>query len=144
MKWDTYFLDLATSVSSKSTCSRAKHGAIVVQKHRIRGTGYNGGPRGYGHCEDGACPRARTDVPSGSSYDNCIAIHAEANALLWTAPEERDGAVLYVTGQPCFSCAKLIANSGIAEVVYGPGYTYATWPNTKSFLQQCGVLVRAA
>jgi dCMP deaminase len=139
---------MAETVAKRSSCTRRKHGAVVVQNRRVRGTGYNGGPRGYGHCDGGSCPRARSDVPSGSSYETgpgrCIAIHAEANALLWTAPEERERATIYITGAPCFSCAKLIANSGIDEVVFTYGLPYETWDDTLSFLLECGVRVRAS
>jgi dCMP deaminase len=104
-------------------------------------TGYNGGPSGYPHCEDGGCPRATSEAPQGRDYEACIAIHAEANALLFASPEERNGATLYCTGAPCFGCAKLIANSGVAEVVAAGG-RYDGWDAVKDFLLTAGVRVR--
>jgi dCMP deaminase len=139
--WDDYFLDLAKATSTRATCSRRKHGAIIVQGRRIVATGYNGGPSGYPHCEDGGCPRAASDAPQGRDYEACIAIHAEANALLFASPEERNGATLYCTGAPCFGCAKLIANSGVAEVVAAGG-RYDGWDAVKDFLLTAGVRVR--
>ncbi len=139
--WDEYFLDLATAISSRATCSRRKHGAVIVQGRRIVASGYNGGPSGYPHCLDGACPRATSAAPQGHDYERCIAIHAEANALLFSSPEERDGASLYCTGAPCFGCAKLIANSGVAEVVAAGG-RYDEWDRTRDFLRDAGVRVR--
>ena len=139
--WDEYFLELARTTSTRATCSRRKHGAVIVKGRRIVATGYNGGPSGYPHCEDGACPRADSDTPQGHDYDRCIAIHAEANALLFSSPEEREGASLYCTGAPCFGCAKLIANSGVSEVVASSG-RYDGWDEVRDFLQRSGVRVR--
>jgi dCMP deaminase len=114
---------------------------VIVQGHRIVATGYNGGPSGYPHCDEGACPRAASDAPQGHEYERCIAIHAEANALLFSSPEERDGASLYCTGAPCFGCAKLIANSGVGEVVAAGG-RYEGWDEVRDFLRRSGVRVR--
>ncbi len=139
--WDEYFLDLARAASTRATCVRRKHGAVVVRDRRIVSTGYNGAPSGYPHCEEGACPRAGSDALQGHDYASCIAIHAEANALLFSSPEERQGATLYCTGAPCFGCAKLIANSGIAEVVAAGG-RYHDWDQVRDFLWACRIRVR--
>jgi dCMP deaminase len=139
--WDEYFLELARTTSTRATCSRRKHGAVIVRDRRIVSTGYNGGPSGFPHCDEGGCPRARSDAPQGHDYESCIAIHAEANALLFSSPEERDGASLYCTGAPCFGCAKLIANSGVTEVVAAGG-RYDGWDDVRDFLRQAGVRVR--
>ncbi|MEX0868653.1 MAG: dCMP deaminase family protein [Nitriliruptoraceae bacterium] len=139
--WDEYFLQLARTTATRATCSRRKHGAVIVQGRRIVATGYNGGPSGYPHCFDGACPRAQSTALQGHDDEQCIAIHAEANALLFSSPEERDNASLYCTGAPCFGCAKLIANSGVTEVVAASG-RYEGWEATRDFLRATGVRVR--
>jgi dCMP deaminase len=139
--WDGYFLELARTTATRATCSRRKHGAVIVKGRRIVSTGYNGGPSGFPHCDEGACPRATSDAPQGHDYERCIAIHAEANALLFSSPEEREGASLYCTGAPCFGCAKLIANSGVVEVV-ADGGRYDGWEETRDFLRSSGVRVR--
>lgn len=64
------------------------------------------------------CPRRTSGCAPGTSYDNCVAIHSEANALLHADREDLIGATLYVTRKPCYACAKLIAGAGIAEVIY--------------------------
>jgi len=144
--WDEYFLGLAAAAAGRSNCSRRAVGAVVVQRRRIRATGYNGPPSGYGHCDAGHCPRAAASHPvrpvmMGVAYDDCVAVHAEANALLFADLADRDGATLYSTAAPCFGCAKLIANSGISEVVAGGG-RYDGWEETRRFLQACDVRVR--
>lgn len=104
-----------------STCAKAQYMALVVDRYGIVvATGYNGVPSGFKHCKDGGCPRADTEQ-QGGSYDNCSARHAEANALLFSSPQQRDGGTLYVNGLPCWECAKLIIDSGLIQVVYKGG-----------------------
>ena len=46
MGWDSYFLDLAMLVGTKSKDSSTKVGAVIVGKdNEIRSTGFNGFPR---------------------------------------------------------------------------------------------------
>lgn len=139
--WDEYFLSLAGAASSRSTCVRRKVGAVIVRERHIVSTGYNGGPSGYPHCDEGGCPRAQTDAQMGSGYDGCVAIHAEANALLFCGPQDRRNATIYCTDLPCFGCAKLIANSGVEEVVASGG-RYDGWDRVRDFLLDAGVRVR--
>ncbi|HVF53107.1 MAG TPA: deaminase [Actinomycetota bacterium] len=139
--WDHYFLNIARETARRSNCTRKQHGAVIVRKRRICSTGYNGAPSGHAHCDEGACPRASSTAASGWGHDNCIAIHAEANAILYSSPVEREGATIYITGVPCFGCAKLIANSGIEEVVT-TGEPYEDWDRVREFLLDCGVRVR--
>lgn len=145
--WDEYMLTVARATASRSTCSRRKVGAVIAtQDRRIVATGYNGGPRHYAHCIDGGCPRGRvsTDEATGFGYEDpdayCIAIHAEANAIMFSSPEEREGSTLFCTLAPCFGCAKLIANSGVVEVVVGGGYDL--FGPVRKFLLDAGVRVR--
>ena len=139
--WDHYFLNIARETATRSNCVRRQHGAVIVKNRRITSTGYNGPPSGHADCDEGACPRATSDAPSGWGHDNCIAIHAEANAILYSSPSERERATIYITGVPCFTCAKLIANSGISEIVT-TGDPYDEWGNVRKFLLDCGVRVR--
>lgn len=64
------------------------------------------------------CPQA---VAHGSSYDtgsgSCIAVHAEANALLFARSSVK-GCVMYVTDVPCDGCSRLLEASGITKSVY--------------------------
>jgi dCMP deaminase len=141
--WDEYFLGIAQAASTRSNCVRRKVGAVIVADRHIRSTGYNGPPSGYGHCDEGACPRGVSSLPAGADpdYSDCVALHAEANTLLFAGPEQRDGATLYTTQAPCFACAKLVANSGISEVVAAGG-RYDGWEETRRFLLDCGLRVR--
>ena len=105
-----------------STCAKASYMAIVVDRYGIVvGTGYNGAPPGQRHCTDGGCPRGQDHEGRGGSYANCVAVHAEANALLRVSRQDCDGATLYVTGMPCWECSKLIVGSGVRRVVFLSG-----------------------
>jgi dCMP deaminase len=123
-----------------STCAKRQYFAVVLAPNkRVAGIGYNGSPPGMAHCVDGACPRLHQNSASGSSYDNCIAQHAEQGALLWSDPSLRQGGTLIVNGPPCMGCAKLIASSGISRVVYLKDYSYENWPAVAAFLSEAGI-----
>lgn len=111
--WHTYFMDIARVVSSRSTCDRKHVGAVIVRDKAILSTGYNGSIRGLPHCdEDGH------DMDEGN---HCVrTVHAEANAIVQAARHgvRIEGADIYVTASPCWSCFKLIANAGIRRIYY--------------------------
>lgn len=114
-----------------STCAKRQYFCVILADNkRVLGTGYNGSPPGYAHCNQidingvSPCPRMNVGSAAGSNYDNCISNHAEANALLWSDPHDRRGATLIVNGPPCFTCAKLIVSSGIVRVI---GYSDASY-----------------
>lgn len=121
--WDAYFMQIAHLVSTRATCPRRSVGAIVVRDKRILATGYNGAPRGLSHCPHGG---GETDWPAGClRAGHCIrALHAEQNALLQAAMIgiSCDGASIYVTCQPCNTCAKMLINAGIKRVIYEGDY----------------------
>lgn len=117
--WDEYFLKIAEAVSARSDCERSRVGAVVVKERRIRATGYNGAPANQPGCL--SCPRRTSSVAPGSDYSNCVAIHAEANALLYCDREDLIGATLYITREPCYGCRKLIMATGVVRVVTPEG-----------------------
>lgn len=113
--WDQYFMDIALMVSERSTCPRLHVGAVLVRDKRIKGTGYNGSPKGLPHCDEAGCLMVN---------NHCVrTIHAEVNCLMEVAPEEREGATMYVTHMPCPECQKLIITCGIKRVVFANDYT---------------------
>ncbi len=116
VSWDRYFMDIATVVSSRSTCDRKHVGAVIVRDRTILSTGYNGSIRGMPHCDDQGHM-----IEAG----HCIAtIHAEQNAIIQAAKNgvSIDGGNVYVTASPCWSCFKSIANAGLRRIVYGEFY----------------------
>jgi dCMP deaminase len=119
--WNDYFIGIAKAVAERSDCERSKVGAVVVKDRRIRATGYNGSPAGADGCD--TCPRRNSGVEPGSPYHNCVAIHAEANALIHCDRSDLQGATVYVTREPCFDCDKLLQGAGVHAVV---------WPDDKA------------
>ena len=129
-----YYLDIADTVSERSTCIRRHYGAIIVFNDEIISTGYNGAPRGRKNCVDlGECTRDRLGIPSGERYELCRSVHAEANAIISAARRDCVGATMYLVGRsakdlsilsdttPCLMCRRFIINSGIKEVVSRTG-----------------------
>lgn len=122
-----------------STCGKKQYASILIDDYgHIVGFGYNGGPSGHLHCEDGGCDRLKQNSPSGSQYDNCISIHAEANAFLHSDYSAR-AKKLYVNGPPCFTCAKLIVNSTVEDVYYLDDIEYSDWEKVEKFLLKSNV-----
>jgi dCMP deaminase len=116
--WSDYFMNIAKAVATRSDCERDKVGAVIVKDRRIRSTGYNGSPAGHPGCQN--CPRRSIPAGSTQSYDNCVALHAEQNAIIYCDREDMQGATIYVTRMPCVTCMKLIMGSGIMAVQW-PG-----------------------
>jgi dCMP deaminase len=122
--WDAYFVAIARQVATRSTCLRRQVGAVIVRDKRILTTGYNGPPRGVEHCDVVGCLREALGIPSGQRLDICRALHGEQNAIIQAALHgvSTQGSMIYVTHQPCFTCAKMIINAGIERVVCAEGY----------------------
>ncbi|QAY26969.1 deoxycytidylate deaminase [Streptomyces phage Shawty] len=109
-------------MATRADCTRSQVGAILVNaNHEVRGTGYNGAPSGVPGCASaGACPRGRlsaAECAPNSDYANCVADHAERNAIRHAPSAELAGATLYTTREPCPSCWTLIRAAGIRRVV---------------------------
>ena len=140
--WDTYFMDIAHVVKSRSNCCRRNVAAVIVKDRRIISTGYNGTPRGVRNCCDGGCARCHSDVPSGSGLGECICSHAEENSITQAAYHgiSTKGATIYVTLSPCLMCSKMIINAGIREVVYDEEYSVTE--QTRAILAESGVVLR--
>lgn len=128
---DASFMEIAQSVSMRSTCLRRRYGAVIVSKDgRIVSTGYNGAPRHRANCTDlKYCLREQLKIKPGTHYELCRSVHAEANAIINGDPLEIIGGTLYLAGteaatnlpskhiSPCAMCQRLILNAQIARVV---------------------------
>lgn len=74
------------------------------------------------------------DLGSGDCIfvHNCVAIHAEQNAIISASRKDMVGATMYIAGRevatgefadgrPCLLCSRMLKNSGIEKVIYrGP------------------------
>jgi dCMP deaminase len=127
--WHQYFLTITRNVAERSTCTRAKVGAVIVRDKNILATGYNGAPAGMPHCLDVGCLIYTSRTPSGENEENCFrTIHAEINAIAQAAKNGasiRD-ADIYITHTPCIHCVKVLINTGIRRIFYEREYKRAT------------------
>lgn len=140
--WDKYFMDIALVAASRSNCSRRHVAAVLVRDRRIISTGYNGTPRGVRNCSDGGCPRCNSNTPSGHGLGDCLCSHAEENSIVQAAYHgiSVKGSTLYTTFSPCLTCAKMIINAGIVEVVYHKHYSIDDV--STALLKEAGVIIR--
>jgi len=118
--WEEYFMEIAQVVATRSTCLRRQVGAVLVKNRQILATGYNGVPRGIQHCEERGCLRDELGIPSGERQELCRGLHAEQNAIIQAAYHgvAINGAEIYVTLQPCVTCAKMLVNAGVVAVYF--------------------------
>ena len=125
-----YYLDIAQTVSERSTCLRRLYGAIIVKNDEVISSGYNGAPRGRQNCIDvGTCIRSKLNIPRGERYEMCRSVHAEANAIISAPRSEMIGGTLYLVGieadsgeyikntVSCSMCKRLVINAGIEKVL---------------------------
>lgn len=152
----------ARLIGQRSLCDRDKVGAVIVDgDNRIVDTGYNGPPAGWSRVDPAMptdlgcmqwCPRAvpfaDEVIPLHGSrrdphYDDCPALHAEANALMFSDRIRRVGGTIYVSSGTCGGCAKLVANSGLVRAVYGGlgGKVHRDSERWYGFLRDCGLRV---
>lgn len=149
--WDTYFMDIAYMVSTRSRCHRRHVGAVLVQGKKLLGTAYNGAPMGVEDCEEAGCMIAEEYELVHNEHgeeqivkkQRCIrTIHAEQNLLLFTDRNDREGSVVYVTDQPCWTCANMLANSGISEIVFHRPYLKDD-QKVRYLMKQVGIIFRS-
>ena len=141
-----YYLNLAETVTERSTCLKRKYGAIIVKNDAIISTGFNGASRGVESClECGYCLREKAE--RGTDYSNCLSVHAEQNCIIHASREQMIDSDLYLVGleeqfiskraenvpfspyisqqikkyvdnpEPCALCKRMIINSGIKRVI---------------------------
>ena len=116
VSWEKYFMNIASEVSTRSTCDRKHVGAVIVRKKTILSTGYNCRIKGLPHCDDSG-----HEMVEG----HCVrTTHAEANSIVQAAKNgvQIDNAEIFVTASPCYNCFKLIANAGIKKIYYNEFY----------------------
>lgn len=114
--WPEYLMGFAIHAASKSKDS-TKVGAVLVgpDGRSVLLTAYNGPPTGVEDTPD------RFERPRKYLF----ASHAEANLIAFASRHgiRTDGCTVYVTHQPCASCARSMIQAGIASVVYDCGAT---------------------
>lgn len=114
-------IEQCLALAKASNCPRRKLGALLLDPDRnvVLMDGYNGAPRGGGElCGGDVCLRDSEQVKSGTRVEvGCH--HAEMNVICNAAASgvPTKGSWMFVTGEPCMMCAKLIHHAGIARVI---------------------------
>jgi len=113
---DTYYLDIATAVSKRSTCIRREVGCVIADKSGYCvSTGYNSVPSSMEHCINKPCPGAF--FKSGENVEACCALHSEDVALMKCADVQAIHTV-YVTTSPCIYCTRKLMNTSAKRIVF--------------------------
>jgi len=109
---ESLIMDFAMALTRRATCKRFQVGCVITSEDmtQIYGFGYNGTARGLSHDD------CRVDQPGG-----CGCVHSEVNALIKVRAND-PRKVVFVTAQPCVTCAKAIVNSGVSKVYYRATY----------------------
>jgi dCMP deaminase len=106
-------IDLAKSISRRSTCSRLQVGCVItsIDFRKVIAWGYNGGASGL----ENEC----ASLDPGS----CLHIHAEANAIINCDVPRNTEKLIWTTDLPCVMCSKMLINLGnVQKVTYARDY----------------------
>jgi len=140
-QWDAHFMLIAMSTAQKSTCMRGvpkdsksnyirnphgtysgktrKFGCVIVDGDRIVGIGFNHEQFGVPSCAQAGC--LRESIDSGEELETCRAVHAEEAAVFSILASDLGGSTagttVYVTGEPCERCARMLLELSIGTLV---------------------------
>lgn len=110
--WSDYFISMAFLASARSEDFQTQHGCVITdRKNRVLGIGYNSFPHSM---PDDKLPNVR---PHKYKW----MVHAERNALSNCTLRPENG-IAYITGPPCFDCAKSLYQEGISKFVCVDGH----------------------
>jgi dCMP deaminase len=118
-------MSIADMVGTRGTCDRGRSGCVIAKDKRILATGYVGSPVGQPHCDDVGHEMHTVTHDDGSRSMHCIrTIHAEQNAVAQAARMgiPLEGATVYCKMVPCYVCAKILINAGVARIVAAKDY----------------------
>lgn len=141
ISWDEYFMLQAMMASFKSKDPATKVGCVFVdhRNHQIT-MGYNGFVAGI---DESKLPWGKDKNQPLEHQKYGYVVHSEANAIIHS-PRSLQDSRCYVTLFPCNECAKLLASSGVREVIYLSDKHQATESNkmAKKIFDLSGVKYR--
>ena len=138
--WDEYFMKIADLVGTRGTCDRGRSGCVITRYRRIIATGYVGSPVGLPHCDEVGHEMHTVTHEDGTISRHCIrTAHAEQNAICEAARMgiPLEGGTMYCKMTPCYTCAKMIINSGLKRVVCASDYHAGN--RSKEIFKEAGV-----
>lgn len=111
--FQTIYMQLAHSLSKRSTCKRLNVGTVVTSTdyRKVLAVGYNGNATG---------------LPNNCDRDesgNCGCLHSEENAVINCDSPRFIEKHVFVTHLPCTACAKRLINlGGVKKIFYTSDY----------------------
>lgn len=137
-----FYMSIADQCALLSRAIRLQVGAVIVKNNNIIAFSWNGMPAGWdNNCEYKVYMSGdaggwldpleiehrwpfQDDNGRYTLKSNPEVLHAESNCIskLAKSTESGDGAIMFVTHNPCLDCAKLIYQSGITSVYYRSDY----------------------
>jgi len=111
--WDDYYMAMAYMVAQRSVDESTVHGAVLVSADkRVLSIGYNGPIR-----ETNPNPEDLKTRPN--KY--WLMLHAEENCIMNYHGSYSDliQSTMYITGEPCHRCLRMILQKGIRRIIYG-------------------------
>lgn len=106
-------MDMAKSISARSTCSRLAVGCVITSTdfRKMLSLGYNGNASGLPNECDSEEP------------GRCGCLHSEENAAINCDSPRHVEKFVFVTHLPCAACAKRLINlGGVKKVFYENDY----------------------
>lgn len=110
------YMDLAVSLSQRSTCARLSVGAVITSPdfRKVYAVGYNGNVAGG----QNDCDRHGEEA-----VGNCGCLHAEENAVINCDTARHHEKIVFCTHLPCVMCAKRLINlGGVVQMFYKNDY----------------------
>lgn len=135
---DLVYMQTALLHAELSKAVRAKVGSVLVTKHGVCLTGFNGTATGLDNVCEVLVPDEFPREPKLITKPDVL--HAELNCLMKAAREGIsviDG-IIYVTMSPCIQCSSMIVQAGIKRVVYLQQYRITTGLD---LLNKAGIIV---
>lgn len=122
---DEYYMSLALKEAEKSLeCNDVPVGAVIVLGDNVIASAYN-----------------------TREKDQCVIGHAEINALIQANKVVNryrlDGAVIYITKEPCLMCMGALLSARISKIVYGAKdlrFGTETFATNNNFNHKCEIV----
>lgn len=110
--------------AAQSLCWVCQRGAVIVRGKKIVVEAFNRVWPYPAYCLHEGCVREREMIPSGAQLERCFTSHSEMGVIAIAAARgiKLAGGVMYTTTFPCINCAKVIANSGLKEILFWKDY----------------------
>lgn len=122
--FDRKMVARVAELSSRSLCWVCQRGAVIVRGKKVLVESFNRVWPYPAYCLHEGCVREQEMIPSGQLLERCFTSHSEMGAIATAGARgiKLAGGVMYTTTFPCINCAKVIANSGLKEIIFWKDY----------------------